>query len=534
LGDLLTGKLSTLTAGAPYYIHMKQWSTSAYATDTWKAAPRLTANYGVRWEPFFPQNLVSRQGANFSEERFKQGIKSTVYPQAPAGWHYIGDPGYPGLSGMNHKWWNFGPHVGLAWDLNGDGRTSIRASYALGYVYVGAHWREDPVQQSPFSYGTVVANPLGGLDNPWQGYAGGNPFPITKNTIFTPYGDLTHTPYDIQTPRTETWNLSLQRQLGVDWLVSAAYMGSLSYHVWIQDEINPGLYFPAGTCTLNGVTYNPCSTSSNTNQRRRFSLERPQDGQYMGSVAALEDTATMNYHGMLLSVQRRATRGVTISGNYTWSHCIGDRVDLQASGPDSGETHTMPGNRGFDRGDCNGDRRQLFNLTAVAQTPQFANSRLRMLATGWTFSGIYRRSSGSPLEVLAGSDRALNGVQGFIFGQQYQRGNQVSDKPYADTSGRPFTNWLDRTAFDIPALGTLGNFRRNSVVGPPSWSFDMAVSRAFRFRESQRLDFRAEAFNVTNSFRPGNPNTTLTSAQFGQLRTSLDPRILQFALKYVF
>ena len=174
------------------------------------------------------------------------------------------------------------------------------------------------------------------------------------------------------------------------------------------------------------------------------------------------------------------------------------------------------------------------NLTAVAQTPQFANPKLRLLATGWTFSGIYRWSSGSPLDILAGSDRALNGVQGFIFGQQYQRGNQISDKPYADQSGRPMTNWLDRNAFSVPDLGTLGNYRRNSVVGPARWSFDMSVSRAFRFREAQRLEFRAEAFNVTNSFRPDNPNTTLTSAQFGQLRSALEPRILQFALKYVF
>lgn len=534
LGDLLAGRVSTLTAGAPYYIHMKQVSGSAYATDTWKASPRLTMTGGVRWEPFFPQNLASGQGANFSYGRFQQGVKSKIYPQAPSGWQYPGDTGYPGESGMNSKLWNFGPSAGLAWDPKGDGKTSVRASFALGYVYVGAHWREDPVQQSPFAYGTVRANPLGGLDNPWSDYPGGNPFPATSGTTFMPHGDLTTTPYDIKTPRTQTWNLSLQRQVASNWLVSAAYMGSLSYHIWIQDQINPGIFTPGGPCTLNGVTYNPCSNSSNTNQRRRFSAERPADGQFMGSVASLEDTATMNYHGMLLTVQRRISSGVNVNANYTWSHCIGDKVDLQASGPDSGETNTMPGNRGFDRGDCNGDRRQLFNLTSVAQTPEFSNSTMRKIATGWTLSGIYRRASGQPLDILAGSDRALNGVQGFIFGQQYQRGNQISATPYADKTGGPLTSWLDRAAFDIPALGTLGNYRRNSVVGPATWSFDMALSRAFRFRESQRLEFRAEAFNVTNSFRPLNPNTTLTSAQFGQIRGADSTRIMQFALKYVF
>jgi hypothetical protein len=134
---------------------------------------------------------------------------------------------------------------------------------------------------------------------------------------------------------------------------------------------------------------------------------------------------------------------------------------------------------------------------------------------------------------LAGSDRALSGIQQ-VTGGQIQRGEQINANAYADQSGRPLTNWFDRAAFGIPALGTLGNYRRNSLVGPPAWSFDLSLSRAFRFREDQRVEFRAEAFNVTNSFRPQNPNTTITNAQFGQIRSAFDPRILQFALKYVF
>jgi len=253
----------------------------------------------------------------------------------------------------------------------------------------------------------------------------------------------------------------------------------------------------------------------------------------MGSVSDIEPFGTMSYHGMLLSVQRRVARGVTVNTNYTWSHCIGDFSDLNSMGPDAGETYTNPNHREFDRGDCVGDRRQIFNFTAVARTPQFQNSTLKLLGSGWTLSGIYRRLSGAPLNVIAGSDRALTGLQQ-ITGGQLQRGNQVSANPYADQSGRPFSNWLDRNAFDLPALGTLGNFRRNSVIGPPTWSFDMSLSRAFQIREQNRLEFRAEAFNVTNSFRPKDPNTTLTNAQFGQLRTAYDPRILQFALKFVF
>jgi hypothetical protein len=192
------------------------------------------------------------------------------------------------------------------------------------------------------------------------------------------------------------------------------------------------------------------------------------------------------------------------------------------------DTYTNPNNRRLDRGDCDSDRRHVFNLTTVAETPQFSSPTLRVLATGWRLSGIYRYSAGSPLTVTAGSDRALNGIGN-------QRANQLLDNPIGDKSAGPLARYLNPAAFAQPELGTVGNMGRASIQGPGTWAFDMALSRIFRFRESQRLEFRAEAFNVTNSFQPGNPNTNLrTTNTFGVIRTARDPRILQFALKYVF
>jgi hypothetical protein len=105
---------------------------------------------------------------------------------------------------------------------------------------------------------------------------------------------------------------------------------------------------------------------------------------------------------------------------------------------------------------------------------------------------------------------------------------------YSDRSGRPNTQWLNPAAFALQPTGTLGNMGRNTLELPTAWQFDMAVARTFRVREAQSVEFRAEAYNVPNRFRPGLINTTLTSAQFGRILTSLDPRIFQFALKYVF
>ena len=105
---------------------------------------------------------------------------------------------------------------------------------------------------------------------------------------------------------------------------------------------------------------------------------------------------------------------------------------------------------------------------------------------------------------------------------------------YKDSSGRPRTQYLNPAAFALPALGTLGTAGRDIVHLPYYWQFDVALSRVFRFRESQSLEFRAEAYNVPNRFRPGDMNLNFTSSQFGQILTALDPRIMQFALKYLF
>ena len=129
--------------------------------------------------------------------------------------------------------------------------------------------------------------------------------------------------------------------------------------------------------------------------------------------------------------------------------------------------------------------------------------------------------------MTTGIDSALTGIPN-------QRPNQTLENPYQDTSGRPLTRYLNPAAFAVPALGTLGQMSRASIQGPGTWQFDAALSKIFRIHERQDVEFRAEAYNVTNSFRPDNPTTMLNSATFGQIRSSLPPRIMQFARKYMF
>jgi hypothetical protein len=128
MGDFLTGKLSSLLHGSGINWQSRQDYVTTYVSDVWKVNPRLTLNYGARWEPFLPLDLKQGSVYQFDYDRFRQGIKSKSFPAAPAGMYFPGDPGFPTTgSPMNNRWRIFNPRIGLAWDVQGDGRTSIRA-----------------------------------------------------------------------------------------------------------------------------------------------------------------------------------------------------------------------------------------------------------------------------------------------------------------------------------------------------------------------------------------------------------------------
>jgi len=538
LADFLTGNVGAWTQGTPAPTLKRDRYAGAYFGDTWKVSPKWTFNYGVRWEPFLAS--INRDGStiHYDHDAFAKGIKSDKLLAAPPGLFFAGDPGVPGNSMMNNRWRNFSPRVGLAWDVNGDGRTSVRASVGTFYDYPSSFFQVGLSNAPPTSQRQVINGV--NLDNPWANYPGGEPFPTAfgkdwdRNTPWPLNAVVTAVDYDTKNSLITQWNLSVQRQIGSDWLVSTSYLGSQSSHLWALQQLNPGIYIP-GQCVAGqyGLTAaGPCSTTSNTSFRRVLYLENPNTGKFFGTVNRIDSGATGSYHGLVLSLQRRAAKGVTITSNYTFSHCINDNVlgnTGNSGNADAG--YLNPQNRNFDRGNCDADRRHIFNMSAVAQSPQFSNSTLRMIASGWRLSPLVKIMSGGFFSITTSSDVALTAIAS-------QRVNQLQADVYGDKS---IKSYLKASAFASPATGTLGNAGRNSVLGPGTWQFDMSLSRSFQVKEAQRIEFRAEAFNVTNSFRmdasPGSSSkliTNLNSGSFGQVTGALDPRIMQFALKYFF
>ena len=535
LADFMTGNLAQFRQAAPNTLDMAQWYAGAYAADTWRLGPRVTLNAGVRWEPYLPQSIANGAVFTFDVQKFLRGERSPRFANAPAGLVYPGDAGFIGKSGINKTWTNFAPRVGAAWDVTGDGRTSVRGSYGRAFDFVNGQFLINATVAPPWGAEIIVPTPAGKFENPWLGVPSGNIFPVPENPAvnapFPSAGSFLPVQPDLKTTQIHSWNTTVQRQIGENIAVSAGYIGSYTSHLWNVRAINYGVYMPQATCTLpDGRTYTPCSTNTNLNSRRLLSMQNWRDGQLIGPLDLYDDQGHQTYNGMLLTFQRRSVNGLSVNANYTLSKCMGHPA--QGGGTANVSSgYVDPNNIDYDYGPCNADRRHIFNLTVVAATPEFSGAAMRAALSGWRVSGGFRATSGAPLQIVVTGDPARTGLTN-------QRPNLVAGvDPYLNQG----TRYLNPAAFALPGVGTLGDLPANSIIGPGNRVVDLSLVRAFRFGTTQTLEARVEAFNALNWFRPGTDKTplqapivTVNSQTFGQILEAADPRIMQFAVKFGF
>jgi hypothetical protein len=527
MADFLTGRLARLEHARPGVLDMTQKYLGLYAQDTWRVSPRVTLNGGIRWEPFFGAHIQNKAISNFDFDRFRQGATSTVFRNAPPGFLYPGDADFPsGTSGLNNKWTNVAPRVGMAWDVTGDGRMAVRSSYSLGYDFQGASYLFISATAPPFGGRLRVTQLPGGFDDPYRDFPGGAPHPYPEapgpDAQFPAYGALASVDPDNNSTRVQSWNVIVERQIGAAWQVSATYLGSYTDRIWAQAQRNPGVYQSTG------------STAANLNQRRVLSLENPQASRLIGSLERHEAIGTQEYHALRLSTQRRAASGVSLSANYARSYCVGNVA--QTTFFTGGQSLQDPDNPDWDLGNCQFSRRHIANATVTLETPQFANRGLNVLASGWNVAGILSARSGAWLTVMTLRDIAATGIL-------QQRLDQVLDNPYGD---KTLNNYLNRAAFADPAPGQLGNHKRNSIEGPGYWTIDLALARRIPLGATQNVELRVETFNLLNHFNWGNPGPPIggggnantvnfDAGNFGQILTQAGtPRIFQFGIKYAF
>ncbi len=512
LADFLIGRPSSVIDANFDEDGLRQQYAGLYAQDDIQVAKGLSVHLGIRWEPFLPEHERVGRGNHFSMDAFAAGQKTSQYTNAPAGLLFAGDPGIPAAY-ANSRYLNFAPRIGLAWDPTGSGKQSIRASYGIFYDTPESYLTAPFSQSSPWGSQINIAAPVGGFANPFLNYPGGNPFPTpfppTKNVIFPQQGTYVNLPLNLHHPYMQQWDLSLERQLGRNWLVSATYLGNKATHLYSSEEVNPAVYGAGATLT-------------NTNQRRVLYLLNPAAGAYYSTITQLDDGDNTHYDALRLSMQHRFAQHFTLLSVYTYSRCMQDAVTVPNKL--SGNQYQNPYNRNADYSRCDFDLPSNLVNSFVYESPKFANRAVNTLAGNWQFSFLLSFHSGFPFTPLTGVDASLTGVG-------LDRPNVLGDPYVRNTTTLA---WINPAAFVSNTAGHYGNAGSNSLAGPAFFDWDTNLTRLFKIRERHRVELRFEFFNTLNHTNFATPVNSLKSATFGLLQSSADPRLLQFALKYSF
>jgi len=517
-------------------------SLNGYVQDSFKATRRLTLNLGLRYD------LVSP----YTEERDRMtlwipGRQSTVVPDAPDGLLYPGDKGVPhGLIPTFKK--AFAPRVGLAYDPTGNGNWLITSAYGIFYepYYTGAGGPlQSPISAPPFLQTeqinlTPPPNPPLSFQDPY------NNNPPAPGTFATPLTNLTLAP-NLPLPYAQDWDLNVQRSLGRDMLLEVGYVGTKGTKLPRFIEANPTVYIPG----IDQNTGLPFSTTDNVDQRRIHSGCTLGDDESVckyASTGLITGIANSSYNALEASLRKRFSHGISFLGSYTWSHAIDDVSSFNIAGSSSiqvaGENDLAqdPRNLAAERGPSLFDARHRLVLSYQWSLPFFQHKEglSRAVLGGWQLNGIFTAMSGTPFTVFDSRDASLQGSAPEITGFSANRPNLVAGQDQNKGPHKP-GEWLNRAAFSqviqdpnspVQQFGTVG---RNTALGPGYTNWDFAVTKNFRVAESKEFQFRTEFFNFLNHTNFHIPNSDFSNSQtFNQVLKAEPPRLVQFALKFLF
>lgn len=515
LTDFMLGVPSKLANGNPLQVGLREKYWGAYVQDDIQVTHGLDVHLGVRWEPSLPEHDVYGRGAFFSLPAFQAGQVSSIYPNAPAGLLFHGDPGIPAAY-ANTNYLGFAPRVGFAWDPTAKGTQSLRGSYGVFFDNPETYTERDWGLEAPWGSSVSLIDPAGGMANPYQGYPGGDPFPApyppSKSSTFPASGLYISNPLNLHHMYEQQWDLAYQRQFGGNWLVSASYLGSEATHLRTANEANPAVYIPGA------------STVANTQTRRMLTLLNPKEGPYYSTITTLNDGMTANYNALRLSAQHRFSHNFTWLSVYTWSHAMQNSEPIANRNCEGCNYYQNPYNRNADTAVSDSDLRQNWVNSLVFQAPKWKNRALDQTLGHWQLGTLINAHTGFPFYPLTGVDNSLTGVN--------------EDRP--NVVGNPYVRnlntlvWINAASFAANPLGTFGNAGWNSLRAPGFFDMDANLSRTMPLRERAQLELRFEFFDLLNNPDFNAPVSTLSSASFGKIQAAGQNRILQFALKLGF
>lgn len=450
-----------------------QSALGMYVQDNYKLRPNLTLELGLRYDLNMTPN-----------ERFNRFV---IFDPATRTLVQVGSNGLDQVYKTNNK--NFEPRLGFAWDPFKDGKTSVRAAYAI--------LTDQPVTNvvTPLTSNPPLATPLAISSGA-----------ITFANAATVAGLSGLAPNSVDSnfdnAYVQDWNLNIEREITPSLVASAGYFATKGTHLRTSRNINQ---------PVNGGA-RPFPTVSTA------SLIRP--GAVLNNITEIEGTGNSSYNAMWLTATKRLSRGLQFNASYTWSKSI-DYTSLNSQGVILQDSYNEQANRGL----SDFDARHRFVFSGLYELPFKGNQ----LVEGWQLSTILQSQSGNPVTIVI-NNAAFTGNNNTV--------RPISTGPIAIV-GTP-ARWFDTTPFAIP-VGTFGNLGRNVVIGPGFNNTDFSVIKRTKLGENKLIEFRAEFFDIFNHANFGQPGRVVGSATFGQITNtrfatgdSGSSRQIQFALKFKF
>ena len=500
VADFLLGRAHSMQQASPLDSDQRYTVIGLFAQDAWKIHARVTLSLGLRYEQF--PAWKERYGKLTS---FVEGARSSRFPSAPLGLVFPGDAAYPYRDDRN----NVSPRVGIAWDVFGQGRTSVRTSFGMFYEPLTAEMAGGVLAPQPF--GLVVNRDVTQLSSPYRDTT--NPFPFTvdpSNARFVlPVSIPKSYSPDVRIPYAMSYNFGVQQQLGENYMVEVSYVGSAGHRLPQLRELN------VARLTAN-------ATTANTNARRIYAPNYT-------SIGQLYTIGNSIYNSLQAQLQKRFGRGFTLNSSFTWAKAIDDWT-WNAFAQLSQQAYQNPLDRRAERARIDSDMRVRWATSFLYELPLLRGTQwYSRLLGGWELRVMMITSTGTPFTVVTGRDNSLSGVNN-------DRPDVVGDwrLPGGRARNDLITRYFNTAAFRANAPLTFGNSGRNIISAPGSLNLDSSLSKSFRLTEAHRLQLRFDAFNLPNRPNFNGPNATLTSPAFGRIQGAGSGRILQVSAKYLF
>ncbi len=500
LGQATFTSLATLQAGtvstfqvvpAPNELGWRSIFGAWFVQDTIRVHKNLTIDAGIRHEFTNGWNEVAGRAANYIPDI--NGVLQTN--------PIIGDSVFT----RNNAKKLLAPRVGLAWDVFGTGKTSVRAGFGMYYSLIdnlAFLINALPPYNGAASYSNVSLPSLLPITPG---------IPPSASTIFAPQGIQP----DAKTPTVEEWNFRIEQQLSSNTVLRVGYVGSFGYHGLTSIDPNT---IPAKICTSAAG----CGPGIPPGAQYIPGGGRPNPKISAGFFWYTEGNTS--YHALQVDVVRRLTKGFEVRGNFTWSK------DLDTNSALTGAQANNQAQMVLDRNDLRRD----WGPSALNVTAQSSISARYELPWGFQLNGIVTLLGGFPFTPLIGSNRSADGD------------TRNPDRPSLNPSftgsvvtGNP-NQWFNPAAFILPPANTYGNLGRGVYTGPGLAEVDLSLFKTFKIRERLSLQGRAEMFNVANHPNFATPNTTVfasgaISPSAGLITSTVTTsRQTQFGLKLIF